>query len=371
MGSLELVEASGPGLLNAFIRLPYSIYPAESLYVPQLEGELRKELGAETNPFFRHAGARYFLAKRDGSYVGRVASIVNRLHNEFHNDRTGFFGFFECIDEPAVARLLLDAAASELRAAGMDTMRGPMSFSTNEECGLLIEGFDKPPMLMTPYNPPYYIGLLEGFGLRKAKDLYAYIYDVVPEIPDKVLRVAALAERRNVKVRPIRKKDFGAEMRRFREVYNDAWEHNWGFVPLTDEEVEHKGRLMKDIMVPELTYIAERDGEPVGFLGMLPDANQMLKVMNGKLNPITAVRALLRMRKIKDLRLLLLGIKKAYRTRGVDAMLYREAHARVLEKGYRRIEFSWILEENVPMQRIIGLIQARLYKKYRLYDYPL
>lgn len=368
---VELVEVKDKKRLKEFIRLPYSIYPKESLYVPQLEHELKKLLSPDKNPFFKHADAKYFLAVKDGSPVGRVASIVNHLHNEFHGERTGFFGFFECTEDPGAARLLLGSAAEDLRRSGMDVMRGPMSFSTNEECGLLVEGFEHPPILMTPYNPPYYAGLLEGFGLKKAKDLYAYTYTITESLPEKMLRVAAMVERRGVTVRPIRKNRFAEEMLAFKEVYNSAWERNWGFVPLTDEEIEFKGALLKSVVVPDMTLIAEKDGEPVGFLGMLPDMNHVLKCMRGKINPITVVKALYHLRKIKDLRLLLLGIKSDYRTKGVDALLYRDAFAACKRLGYERIEFSWILEDNEAMIRIIELMKGELYKKFRIYEMPL
>ncbi|MGD8351574.1 MAG: GNAT family N-acetyltransferase [Nitrospirota bacterium] len=368
---LELFEA-GPKGLRDFIRLPYSVYPKDSPYVPRLEGELKKELSPRHNPFFRHAEAKYFLATRGGRPAGRVASVVNRLHNDFHGERTGFFGFFECREDPEAAAALLGAAAEELRRKGMEVMRGPMSFSTNEECGLLVEGFEHPPTLMTPYNPPYYASLIEGFGLRRAKDLYAFAYDVGESLPEKMLRAAAIAQRREgVKVRPIRKDRFSEEMRAFREVYNSAWARNWGFVPLTEGEVLFKGKLLKSIAVPEMTLIAEKDGEPVGFLGLVPDVNRVLKRMRGKMNPLTLVKALYRFRRVRDLRLLLLGIKPGFRTRGVDALLYRDAFSAAKRLGYERMEFSWVLEDNEAMLRIIELMKARLYRKFRVYEMPL
>jgi GNAT superfamily N-acetyltransferase len=351
--------------------LPYSVYPEGSLYVPQLEHELKKEFSPEKNPFFKHARAKYFTARIDGAPAGRVAAIVNDLHNEYHGEKTGFFGFFECVNSQDAASLLLSKVAEELKAEGMHTMRGPTSFSTNEECGLLIEGFDKPPMLMTPYNPPYYADLIEGFGLRKVKDLYAYIYKVGESLPEKMLRAASFAERRGVAVRPIRKVNFGAEMMAFKEVYNSAWADNWGFVPLTDEEIGFKGKLLKSIVVPELTLIAEAGGETVGFLGLLPDMNRVLSRMRGKLNPVTILKALYYSRKVRDLRLLLLGIKPSHRTRGVDALLYREAFKAARNLGYRRVEFSWILEDNEAMIRVIELLDCALYKKFRIYEKSL
>jgi hypothetical protein len=268
--------------------------------------------------------------------------------------------------------MLLERAAEDLRENGMSVMRGPMSFSTNEECGLLVEGFDEPPMLMTPYNPPYYAELIEGFpGMAKARDLYAYLYRIGESLPEKMLRGAAFAERRGVTVRPIEKKNFAREMMAFKEVYNSAWAENWGFVPLTDEEIGYKAALLKTIVVPDLTLIAEADGETVGFLGLLPDMNQVLRHMRGKINPITILKALYHSRKVRDLRLLLLGIKATHRTRGVDAILYREAFTAARRLGYRDVEFSWILEDNEAMKRVIDLMNSRLYRKFRVYEAPL
>jgi GNAT superfamily N-acetyltransferase len=368
---LELTEVRSPRQLKEFIRLPYSVYPEGSLYVPQLEGELRKEFSPDKNPFFKHAKAKYFTVHADGAPAGRVAAIVNELHNGYHREKTGFFGFFECLNNQDAAGLLLSRVADELKAEGMHTMRGPVSFSTNDECGLLVEGFDKPPMLMTPYNPPYYAGLIEGVGLRKVKDLYAYIYEVGESLPDKMLRAASFAEARGVTVRPIRKENFDAEMMAFKEVYNSAWAENWGFIPLTDEEIMFKGKLLKSIVVPELTLIAEAGGETVGFLGLLPDMNRVLKHMRGRLNPITIIKALYYSRRVRDLRLLLLGIKPSHRTRGVDALLYREAFRAGRRLGYRRAEFSWILEDNEAMIRVIELMDCALYKKFRIYEKSL
>lgn len=369
--ALEITVVNDRKLLGKFIRLPNSIYPRESLYVPQLEHELKKEFSADKNPFFGHAEAKYFLALKDGLPVGRVASIVNNLHNEFHGENTGFFGFFESVDDEEVARFLLGAVADDLRKRGMSLMRGPMSFSTNEECGLLVEGFEHPPMLMTPYNHPYYAGLIEDFGMKKVKDLYAYIYVIGESLPNKMLRVASLVEKRGVTVRPIRKDRFNEDMQAFKDVYNSAWEKNWGFVPLTDEELNFKGNTLKTVVVPDMTLIAEIDGEPVGFLGLLPDMNHVLKRMNGRLNPWTIIKALYHSRNIKDLRLLLLGIKATNRSAGVDALLYREAFNAARRLGYKRIEFSWILEDNEAMIRIITLMEASLYKKFRIYEMPL
>jgi GNAT superfamily N-acetyltransferase len=368
---LEIREVKTEADLRRFIDLPSSIYRGYPLYVPQLRKELKDQFSPVKNPFFRHAEASYYLAEKDGAVAGRVASVINRRHAEFHNDDdAGFFGFFESVDDPAVASALLDAVAADLKAKGMKVMRGPMNFSTNEECGFLLEGYEERPMLMTPYNPPYYHALMEACNMEKSKDLYAYIKDIPRELPEKIRRVADIAGKRGITVRPVDKSRFRDEMLVFREVYNDAWEHNWGFIPLTDAEIFYLGERLKQIAVPELTLVAEDKGTPVGFLGMVPDFNVVLKAMNGRLNPLSILKGLYYSRKITDLRLLLLGIKKAYRNKGVDALMLAKAFEGIRKKGdqYRRVEFSWILEDNIPVQRLVEMIGGSLYKRYRIYE---
>ena len=364
---MEVLEVASDKDLAEFIDFPYSLYDGDPLYAPPLKREVKEQFSRK-NPFFAHAEARYFIARRGGKTVGRVASVINLRHIEFHREPAGFFGFFEAINDDEVCSALLSAARDILKDKGMTLMRGPMNFSTNEECGFLIEGFEDPPMLMTPHNPPYYNDLMERYGMQKAKDLYAFIHEVRETLPEKVLRVAMIAEKRGVSVRPVDKKKFDQEMRIFQKVYNSAWEKNWGFIPLTDEEILYLAERLKQIAVPELTLIAEDNGEPVGFLGMLPDFNHVLRHMNGKLNPLTILKALYYSKKITNLRLLLLGIKPEYRNKGVDALLYREGFNGIKKGHYKRLEFSWILEDNIPVQRIVEMVGGRLYKKYRIYE---
>ncbi|MFA5353118.1 MAG: hypothetical protein WC291_02715 [Thermodesulfovibrionales bacterium] len=362
---VEIRPANTPASLKTFIELPLSLYRDDPFYVPQLTRELKVHF-SEKNPFFRHAKVKFFLALKGGKPVGRIASIIDRLHNDLHKDRTGFFGFFESINNPEVAAALLGRVAEDLKGNGMNLMRGPMNFSTNEECGVLMEGFDAPPMLMMPYNHPWYTDLLAGYGMTKAKDLNAYIHHVIGALPEKVLRVAAIAEKKGITVRPIRKKEFEQDMMIFKEIYNAAWAHNWGFIPISDEELIYSADRLKQIVEQDLTVIAEKDGEPVGFLGMVPDFNFVLRRMGGRLTPVTILKALYHSRRITDLRLLLLGIKPEYRNRGVDALMFREVYEGV--KRYKRIEFSWILEDNLPVIRIIEMVGGDLYRRYRIFE---
>ncbi|GAB4408908.1 MAG: hypothetical protein OHK0032_04390 [Thermodesulfovibrionales bacterium] len=364
---MKILEVKKARELNDFIKLPYFLYLNDPFYSPQLRRELKKHLSKE-NPFLKHADVRYFVARKENETVGRVASIIDYRHIEFHREAVGFFGLFESINDREVSNGLLDTVKGVLQEKGMRAMRGPMNFSTNEECGFLIDGFDNPPMLMTPYNLPYYNDLMEGYGMQKAKDLYAFICTIRERLPEKINRVAAIAEKRGISVRPVDKGRFYEEMKVFKEVYNSAWQKNWGFIPLTDDELYYLGERLKQIAVPELTLIAEDDGMPVGFMGLLPDFNYVLRHMKGKLNPLTLLKALYYSRKIKDLRLLLLGIKQEYRNKGVDALLFREGFRGVRKGGYKRVEFSWILEDNIPVQRLVEMIGGRLYKRYRIYE---
>ncbi|MBI4822994.1 MAG: N-acetyltransferase [Nitrospirae bacterium] len=360
---MELVEVGSKKDIDAFIKFPLSIYRNDLLYAPPLLREMKSQF-SKKNPFFDHAEVKLFLIKGKG----RIASIINRRHIEFHNENVGFFGFFECINDPEVSKTLFGRVSQELKKHALEVMRGPMNFSTNEECGFLLNGFDLPPMLMTPYNPSYYNDLATSFGMQKSKDLFAYIYDVQDELPEKVLKVAGFAEKQGISIRPISMKNFGSDMTAFKEIYNSSWHDNWGFIPLTDRELNFMAGRLKPVIVPELSLIAERKGEPIGFMGLLPDYNHVLRAMKGRLNPVTIIKAIYYSRRIKDLRLLLLGIKKDMRAKGVDALLFREGFNTLKKKGFKRIEFSWVLEDNLPVQRIVRMLGGKLYKTYRIYE---
>lgn len=366
---IDIKEVKTKKDLLRFIELPLSLYSGDDKYAPQLTRDMLVHF-SKKNPFLLHSEVKFFLAYKEGKLAGRIAFILNHMHNRLHSEKTGFFGFFECINDSAVSGALLERVGAELKMSGMAFLRGPMNFSTNEECGFLLEGFDTPPMLMMPYNKVYYNDLMNGCGMSKAKDLHAYIYDMQEELPEKVLRVASLAEKKGIKVRYIDKRNFMADMRIFKDIYNSAWAKNWGFIPLTDDELAYSSGRLKPLAVPEFTLIAEKDGKPIGFLGLIPDFNFVLKHMRGRLTPLTILKALYYSRKIASLRLLLYGIKAEYRNRGVDALLFKEGHKNIINKGgkYRQIEFSWILEDNISVIRIAEMFGARLYKRYRIYE---
>ena len=358
--------------LNAFINLPWSIYRGNPNWVPQLRGDQKKLLNRSKHPFFDHAAAEFFLARRDGNYVGRIAAITNDAHVAFHDEPVGFFGFFECIDDNTVAQSLFSHAADWLRARDLQVMRGPVSYSMNDECGLLIEGFDTPPTIMMPYNPPYYMNLITAFGFQKAKDLLAYEITQETILSARLGRLAErIKQRKNISIRPFVKKDLKQELQRVKEVYNSAWEKNWGFVPMSDREIDYMADDLIRIVEPELVLFAEIEGEPIAFILALPDFYAALKHANGRLFPFGLLKIMWHAKQIDTVRILAFGIKDAYRRQGIDGLLYYEVYRNGVEKGYRRAEMSWILEDNHLMNTAIENMGGQLSKRYRIYDYEL
>jgi len=357
-----------------FIRLPWKIYQHDPRWVPPLIVERREFLDPHKNPFFEHAAVKLFLAEDGtGREVGRIAAIVNSNHNRTHGDKTGFFGLWECVEDQQAAKLLFNAAASFLRAHGMEIMRGPENFSVNDDVGLLIQGFESPPMIMMPHNPPYYEKLAENYGFRKAMDLYAW-YGEFREghIPEEVSRRAEIARRRqNFTIRPLRMKEFASELKAIHAVYTAAWEDNWGAVAMTDREFSHLAAGLKQVIDPDLCLIAEVQGEPAGFSLALPDLNQILIGLNGKLFPFGLLKLIFQRSRIDALRILTMGVIRKYRNRGIDTCFYHETYRRAIAKGIWRGEMSWILENNAVMNRIVENLGFRIYKRYRLYDFPL
>jgi GNAT superfamily N-acetyltransferase len=334
-------------------------------------------LSRSKNPFFEHADAEYFLAEQDGTVVGRIAAISNRLHNETHQDRVGFFGFFECVDDQAVANALFEAAANWCRAMGHDVLRGPASFSVNDECGLLVDGFETPPTLMMPHNPRYYITLIERAGFGKAKDLWVYqggSMDGYVPVPERLARATELIrQRQGITLRPLNMKDFEAEVERIKELYNSAWEKNWGFVPMTEHEIDHLAEQFKPVVIPELVPMAEKDGKLIGFGIALPDLNVVFRTnRSGRLFPVV-IRLLwaLKTKRIRRARILLLGVIPAFQGKGVDAMLYHWIWTKSGERGIYWGEAGWILEDNPAMNAGLEKMTFRVYKTYRLYDRQL
>jgi GNAT superfamily N-acetyltransferase len=362
-----------PRELDEFIRLPWRLYAGDPNWVPPLISAERKLMSREDNPFFRAAEIEYFLARRDGRVAGRVAAIVNRRHNEIHQDTVGFWGFFETEPDEGLARELLAAAEHWLRAKGMTVSRGPANPSMNDPCGLLVEGFKWPPFVLMTYNPPAYADYVEKAGYAKAMDLLAYGILHNQLIREKIDRVAgAVAERGEVTIRTVELSRFEEELRRVMDIYNDAWEKNWGFVPMTEEEIRFVAADMKAIVLPEFVYFARYRGEDVGFSLALPDINHMLKRANGRLFPFGWFWFLkCNLRKIPTLRLVALGVKRKCQHMGIGTLFYQRYMVEGLKRGYKAAEMSWVLETNEPMNKPLRDLGAKPYKRYRMYEKAL
>jgi GNAT superfamily N-acetyltransferase len=331
-------------------------------------------LSRAKNPFFEHAEAEYFLAERAGEVVGRIAAISNRLHNQVHDDRVGFFGFFECIDDQSVADALFGAAATWCRQLGHDVIRGPASFSVNDECGLLVDGFDTPPTLMMPHNPRYYVSLVERAGFTKAKDLWVYQggdETTYYPVPERLARATELIrQRQGITLRSLNMKDFRGDVERIKQVYNTAWQKNWGFVPMTDHEIDHLAEQFKPVVIPGIVPFAEKNGQVIGFGIVLPDLNVVFRSnRSGWLLPVLPkLLWSLKMGRIRRARILLLGILPEYQGKGIDAMLYHWIWTRCGQLGITWGEAGWILEDNPAMNAGLEKMTFRVYKTYRLYD---
>jgi len=361
--------------LMRFIKLPWRLYRNSPRWVPPLISERKHHLDRAKNPFFQHAEAEYFLAWRDGQPVGRITAQVDQRFNEFQHNDWGLWGFFETEDDPEIANALLSTAEAWLRERGRDNMVGPMDFTTNHECGLLVEGFDRPPQILENWHHPYYGPLIEGYGLTKAMDLYKWelriadrekMMPIMFELADKV------EPKYGVKVRPMRKNDFENEVRAFMEVYNAAWEHNWGFVPLTDAELKAYAKELKPILDENWAWIAEsEEGQVVGAALSIPDYNQVLAKLNGRLLPLGWAKALRARGKIDSVRVFALGVKRDWQHTGVAAKFYVEHFNSAGRTPQTWGEMGWILESNKAMNRGMEAMNGRIVKRYRLYEKPL
>lgn len=356
--------------LDEFIKLPWKIYKNDPYWVPPLITDMKKILDRKKNPFFQHSEAELFLAKRKGELVGRIAAILNNNHNEFHNEQTGFFGFFESINDSEVSYELLNTARTWVKEKGMRVLRGPMNFSTNETCGFLSEGFDASPVIMMPYNPKYYLELMEKFGLRRIKELYAYYFDRDMPIPERFVAITRKTHQdKSIKIRRINLKDIWNEVERIQTIYNDAWSRNWGFVPMTEAELKYMAKELKPIADPDIIYFAEVNGEIAGFSLALPDYNQILRKVNGRLLPFGIFKLLINRKNINRIRVITLGVRQKFqKKRGLAPTFYYETYTRGKKKGYSLAEFSWILEDNILMNRALQGLGAKLYKKYAIYE---
>ncbi len=375
--AVEIKPVSGRRELRAFIRLPWRLYRGEPNWVPPLLMDVKKRLARKKNPFFEHAEAEYFLAWRDGQPVGRISAHIDRNFNEFQKNSWGLWGWFECEDDPETARGLLNAAAAWLSERGRDRMVGPMDFTTNDEIGLLIAGHEYPPVILCQWHHPYYQRLLEqDLGMSKAMDLYMWSLHITgrENVHPAIWQAADdLESEHGIVCRPFRKKDLHAEVARFVKLYNMVLERNWGFVPLTEDEVYHYAKDLKPILDENWAMFAERNdtGEIVGGALTLLNYNQVLAKINGRLLPFGWFRALRERSKIDAVRVIVLGVTPAYRHTGVAARLYQmhfDSAERTPQKGG---EMGWTLEVNEPMNRALEGMGAEIKRRYRIYERSL
>jgi len=358
--------------LRTFIRMPWRIYRGSANWVPPLISERKRHLDRRRNPFFEHAEAEYFLAWRGDEAVGRLSAHVDHRLNEFQDNRWGLFGFFESVRDPGVAAALLDTAEGWVRERGCDRILGPMDFTTNHGCGVLVEGHELMPQILENWHHPYYRELLEGQGFAKAMDLYKWV--IFPSDREQMLPVIdELADRlepeHGIRLHRMRKRDFAQEVRAFMEVYNLAWSHNWGFVPLTDPELDHMAKELKPVLDEDFACVAKTaDGEIAGVSLSLPDYNHVLAKLNGRVLPLGWIKALRGRLRIDEVRVFALGVKPEFQHTGVAAGLYRDIWDACLRRQISRVETGWILEVNQPMNRAMEALTGRIVKRYRLYE---
>jgi GNAT superfamily N-acetyltransferase len=376
-GSLTVRPVKTKRERKRFVKLPFRLHRDSKEWVAPLIFERMQFLDPSRNPFFDHAEVELFLAERDGEAVGRISAQIDEHWDARYGSETGMFGFFESEDDPEVAAALFDAAGGWLAERGRSKILGPMDFTTNDEVGLLVEGYELRPMILQPWHPPYYCELIEGQGLGKAMDLWMWwlalgelkegneFHPLIHEAAEKV------ESEHGITVRNMRKRDLAEEVKRFVEIYNEAWHENWGFVPITAEEAEFQAKNLKPILDERWTFIAERDGEVLGAALTLPDINQALAKLNGRLLPLGWLRFLLAQRKIDNVRVFALGVRPAYQHTGIAADFYiRHLEQADPDRVYGG-ETGWILETNEPMNRAMEGMGGKVIKKYRLFEKAL
>lgn len=371
--NIEIKKVSSAADKKKFVNSQWLFYKDNPNWVAPIKMDRMKLLNEEKNPFFQHAEIQLFLAYKGKKIVGRIAAITNENHNKIHNDKVGFFGFFESIDDQEVANALFNAAQKWLKEKGMKEIRGPVNPSTNDEVGLLVDAFDMPAVILMTYNPPYYQQLIENYGFKKEKDLLAYILHHDSYASEKLTRMQQIVrDRKKITIRPLNFKDrkqFKADIKTLKEIYNAAWQPNWGFVKMTDAEFDFLANDLKTIAEPRLTIIAEIDGKPAGFALSLPDINQSL-IYNKGGGILGAVWNLFTKKSKIDLtRIIVLGVLPEYQSSGVDAVMYYEIGETAFELGMPKGEASWILEDNEMMKRgLETTMKGEVYKTYRIFQ---
>jgi hypothetical protein len=369
----KVIEVKSKKELALFIDFPHDLYKNDPRYVPELFIAQRDLL--TTHPFHKHSSLQCFLLFDGENITGRIAAILNNSHNQFNQTQDGFFGLFDVINDLQSAQLLIDIAENWLLKRNAKTIIGPVNFSTNESCGLLVKGFEYPPVVMMPYNAAYYVNLLEKIGFVKKVDLIAWRFegDAYDDRSVKLLdRLEARLTRSNITIRKINMKNFKYDAERLREVYNGAWDKNMGFVPLNDEEYDFQAKDLKMILDPDFCYLAEQNGKVVGFGAAIPDINQIqARIPRGRLLPTGIFKLLFGLKKVNGIRILLLGVVEGYRKLGIEACIYGNIIKTYKRKGFKYAEASWTLEHNDLVNNAIKAIQGDPYKTYRIYEKQL
>ena len=352
-----------------FLEFPYQHYKGDEYWVPPLRIQQKELLDEKKNPFFRNAEIKMFLGESNGRPAGRIAAIIDHRYNEFHSAKTGFFGFFECEFNPSLADLLFKAAGDWLRSKGMRNLLGPSNPGMMDEIGVLVDGFSDLPAILMPYHKTYYDELLTGIGLRKEMDLYSYVVSSDTVQFDRLTRAFDLIMQRypGLSIREVDMKRFSREVKIIREIFNKAWERNWGFIPLTEAEFDHLAEGLKQVIDPALCHIVEYEGVPVGFSIPLPDYNRIFHKMNGRLFPFGLLRLLHGRNRLTKMRTALMGVVPEHRGKGIDALLHQQLIQKGLKKGYTVSELGWVLETNIDMVRVAERIGSTDRKVYRMY----
>jgi hypothetical protein len=373
MAGVETVVVEGGSELGDFIDLPWRIYAEYPRWVPPLKKGVRRMLDPRRHPFWASAERRLFLARRGSATVGRIAGIIDHRYNELHDEQMGIWGFFECTDDPVAAAALFLAVETWVRQKGMAFMRGPLNPSTNYEVGLLIEGFEYPPALMMPYNPPYYPRLVESCGFTKEKDLVAFLIEGDYRLPEWMDRLAErIAQKKGIYIRRFRPKEENAEFALIQEIYNASWSGNWGFVPLSDDEMRDIQKSVMTFADPDLAFFIYYERDPAAVCVIFPDINPLLKRLNGRIGLLGLLKTILYRREITGLRCLIFGIKDTYQQLGFPLLAVRHIYEVVRQKGkYRSLELGWTLEDNEAINTLLEEAGARPYKKYRIFRKPL
>jgi hypothetical protein len=376
MEPITVKKIESPSDVKKFIDFPHDLYKGDPNYVPELYISQAKLFNRKKNPFFQHANVELYLAYKDGKIVGRIAAIDNGGYKKFTGNNDGFFGFFDVVDDYAVAEALLNAAKKFVKQKGLSTMIGPVNFSTNDTCGVLVDSYDKPPVILMTYNKKYYNDFLQKFGFSKKMDLLAYKIATQENQNQRVIAMRPAMqqrlERNGIKIRKFNMKKFREEVDKLHDVYNAAWEKNWGFVPMTKDEFRFAASDMKAIVDTDFAYVAEHNGKAIGFALTVPNLNEVtINIKRGRLFPTGLFKLLMNQKKVKSVRIITLGVIEGYRKAGVDACFYAMNLEAAAKKNIDYGEASWILENNDMMNKALLHIGGKVYKRYRLYQLPL